>query len=213
MMHIAFAIHERNKSIIPTIVSLFTWSKAYHCQLVFSDGVAITTDISKDVHFTETTYDKWHWVLLPLPWITEEQENDIRITSSVLVENRADYDLIGAIFGRLSKWFNNSGDYFCTELCAELLSTYTPELFKDTWYNPDDIWKIINDKLMKEYPDYAKVWLYTFSKDAQKTNTDDDSSSDSVEESDKISDVSEISAFAKYSTPTYNLCGIVYNKK
>ena len=181
MMHIAFAIHERNKSIIPTIVSLFTWSKAYHCQLVFSDGVAITTDISKDVHFTETTYDKWHWILLPLPWITEEDENNIRIASDVLVKNHAGYDLVGAIFGRFSKWFDTKGEYFCTELCAELLSMYTPELFSDTWYNPDEIWKIINDKLMKEYPDYAKVWLYSFDQNGTTSETQSDTSAISVD--------------------------------
>lgn len=148
MMKIAFAIHKRDRSIIPFIVSLFTWSKAYHCELVFSDGYTVSTDVSHGVYLRYAKYDTYHWVLLPLPWITQSAENSIRNTANKLIENKSGYDLMGAIFGSISKYFNDPNNYFCTELCSSLLQPWTSD-FKQSWYNPDEIWKIISNRLDK----------------------------------------------------------------
>ena len=155
MMYLAVAIHDRDKKIIPTIVSLFTWSKAYHCELGFSDYSVISSDITDDVHFKVPNYDQWGWILLPLPWITKEQEAAIKDKATEIVANKADYDLLGAIFGKFAKIFDRSNAYYCTELCAELLAPYTSEIDPQQWYSPDELWKVISDKLAKEYANFT----------------------------------------------------------
>lgn len=157
MMHIAIAIHDIDNDIVPWLISLFTRSKAYHCELCFSDGTAISSTYPKDVHFKKINYNHWCWVCLPLPWINAAQETQIRKISTELVNNKTEYDLVGAIFGGLSKRLNRKNAYFCSELCVNLLAPYTQEMDKTKWYSPEDLWKICAKKLDAQYPEYMKL--------------------------------------------------------
>lgn len=154
MMYIAIAIHDRDNDLVPFLISLFTRSKAYHCELRFSDGTAISSTYPKDIHFKNITYNHWCWVCLPLPWIDAAQEIVIRKQAEEMVAAGLKYDLVGAIFGKYSKRLNKKDAYFCSELCVELLHSCTPEFDTTKWYSPEDIWKTIANKLDTEFPEY-----------------------------------------------------------
>lgn len=155
MMYLAFAIHDRDNELIPKLISLFTKAKAYHCELRFSDGVAISSTYKRDVYFKKVDYDHWRWVCLPLPWINNESlEAEVRTKAQEIVDSGAKYDLLGALLGKFSQKFNKENDYFCSELCAELIHSYIPGFNNIRWYSPEDLWKEIATRLDEEYPEY-----------------------------------------------------------
>lgn len=155
MLHLAFAIHDRDNELIPKLISLVTKSKAYHCELRFTDGTAISSTYKYNVYFKKVYYDHWRWVCIPLPWISEFEENEIRTKAQEIVDSGARYDLLGAVLGKFSKKFNKKNDYFCSELCAELISPYIDCIDTSKWYSPEDLWKEIATKLDEDYPEFT----------------------------------------------------------
>ena len=153
MMYLAVALNDRSSDIISEIISLATWSKAYHVELIFYDGVAAIADISGVRLESRKEYDTYKWKLVALPFISESKERKIRGKAECMIAANPKYDLKGAIFG---KWFNNLDKddcWFCSELCADLLSEVMPELYTDKWLSPGDVWKIVADHISLVYPE------------------------------------------------------------
>lgn len=160
MMHLAVAVNDRDSSLITILVSLFTWAKAYHCELIFSDGVTITAD-PKGVRFLDDeTYDHYKWVMLPLPQIDTDNEAKIRERAAVLVDRKCGYDYLGAILGRFSATLENSDKWYCSELCRYLLKDDITCLSDNKWITPDRIWKAVATDLDQRYQYYDKPSNY-----------------------------------------------------
>ncbi len=160
MIHLAIAVNNRDNTLIPTLVSLFTWSKAYHCEIVFSDGVTITAD-SKGVRYLEDqVYNHYKWVVLPLPQIDSTSETEIRNLADALVERHPKYDYLGAILGRFSSTLENSDRWYCSELCRYLLKDKIPSLDDNKWITPDRVWKIVAADIDRRYRHYDKPANY-----------------------------------------------------
>ena len=163
MLHVAVAINDKDKSIIPVLVSVFTLSKCYHTELVFTDGQVLTTD-PKGTRFIEREYDRFHWVLIPVPWINHIEEKEIRERAEEIIKTQPKYDWLGAIFGGIHSSIENPKKWFCSELCASLLRKYTPPLDVDKWWSPEKLWKALSEYLDDYDPKYSEGWKFRYRK-------------------------------------------------
>lgn len=154
MLHAMFAVNSRDKTIMPAVISLFTWSKCYHVELLFTDNMALTSTPKGGVHFIERRYDTYNWVALPIPWVKARHAKEIRRWGESLVEAKTQYDFSGAVFGRFSKKMDNPKKYFCSELVAEALRQYSDFLRNDRWYSPEMLWQSLSNHLSAEFPQY-----------------------------------------------------------
>lgn len=144
MLHVAILINDPNKSIFSSIVQVFTKSVASHVELVFSDGVAtIVTPQQVELAKRDTKYDKYHWVMIPLPEITSAQEAAIRKRAEELFAEHPKYDYLGAISGFFGSSRQNKSKWYCGEMVVELLKDYILELGILYWAVPEDIWRIL----------------------------------------------------------------------
>ena len=160
MMHVAIAVNDRDKTLISTAISILTWSKSYHCELIFTNGDVCSVDPTNGVHWTTRVYDRYHWILLPLPWINHKDEKIIRKWCEDKVESNAQYDYLRALFGNFCP-VDDPLKWYCAELVVEAISPFLPEVFSvDKWYSPNDIWKILADKLNDEYPKSNEQWKF-----------------------------------------------------
>lgn len=170
MLHLAVAINDKDRDLIPIFVSIFTLSKSYHTELVFTDGTALICDPT-GVRFGTRTYDRYHWVIIPLPWITRSQEREIRAHAEEIVLSKPKYDWLGAIFGGLTSWFDNPHKWFCSELCCYVLRDFTPALQEDAesihrygkiWWTPELLWRTLSEYLDDHYPKYSEGWKFRY---------------------------------------------------
>lgn len=156
MLHLAVAINDRDKGLIPTLISIFTLSKAYHTELVFTDGKVLIMD-PKGMRFGEPKkYDKYHWVLVPLPWISPMQEDEIRKRAQDFVDLKPKYDWMGALFKGLFH-IEDPEKWYCSEICYELIRDYMPpysEALRTGWRTPEDLWKETALMLSRDFPKY-----------------------------------------------------------
>lgn len=159
MMYVAVALNGRSSELIPALVSLFTWSKAYHCELVFSDGYAVVCD-PLGVRIEKREYDHYRWCFVPLPMINEPEEESIRVEAERLVSLNPKYDYLGALLGRFHANFQNKNKWFCSEITQYLLKPYIYGLNTDEWMSPGDVWKITADYITLNYPDYNNILNY-----------------------------------------------------
>ena len=144
MIQVAILINDPNKSIFSRIVNVFTRSVASHVELVFSDGVAtIVTPQERVLAKREEPYDLYHWVMIPLPEITEEQEKAIREKAEKLFAMHPKYDYLGAISGFFGSCRQDKSKWYCGELVVELLKDYVPELGVFYWAIPEEIWYVL----------------------------------------------------------------------
>lgn len=148
MMCVAIAVNNRNPQLIPTLVSLFTWSKAYHCELIFSNGKSLVVDPS-GVYWSEAEFDPYQWVVLPLPQVTPEAEAKILSEAQSIIEKKPKYDWLGAIFGKFAKFLDREDRWFCSELTAYLLRDQLPKFDYDRWISPAGVWRVVADYLME----------------------------------------------------------------
>lgn len=150
MMYVAVLINDPNKSILSRIVQVFTKSVASHVELVFSDGTAaIVTPQWMTLEKRKDKYDLYHWVMIPLPEITETMEKEIRERTIDIYKDAPRYDYLGAVSGYFRSCVQNESDWYCGELVVELLREYIPELepLADTWATPELVWKtLVNRK-------------------------------------------------------------------
>lgn len=144
MLQLAVLVNDPKKSWLSKLVNIFTRSHASHVELVFSDGVAtIVTPSTIALAKRASGYDKYHWVLVPLPHIYEAQEYIIRYNANLLYAKRFKYDYLGAISGLFGSARQNKDKWYCGEIVAELLKDYIPELGELDWATPDKVWKIV----------------------------------------------------------------------
>lgn len=147
MIQVAILINDPNKSILSRIVSFFTRSVASHVELVFSDGAAaIVTPKERVLAKREDPYDCYHWVMIPLPEITEVQEALIRKRAEELFAENPKYDYLGAISGFFGSCRQDKSKWYCGELVVELLKDYVPELNVLYWAIPEEIWFMLANK-------------------------------------------------------------------
>lgn len=144
-MSIAFAINNSNKKLIPTIISIYTFSKYYHCELVFSDNKTLCCSV-KGLQWLNRDYTKNNWEVLPLNKISGVQEYQIREEAADIFLNYKGYDWIAAVLGRLNYRINDTNRWFCSELCAHLLEPYYDAITRTRWWSPDALYKAIKNK-------------------------------------------------------------------
>lgn len=154
MMFLAIAVNNRDSNLIPLIVGLATWSKAYHCELVFSDGVTLQSTPKHVGYVDKVVYDRYKWVLLPLPQISGEREYAIRAMADSLLAKNPTYDYVGAIFGRFIPTAGDSNKWYCSELCRYLLKDDISAIKDEKWITPDRIWEAVANDLDTKYPQY-----------------------------------------------------------
>lgn len=157
MMKLAFAINDRNRSWISSLICIFTKAKAYHCELIFSDGNGVSAFPSEGITFGPKDYnDTYSWVQLPLYWINEYEEQAIRNELQKIMTESKGYDYIGATFGKYWHAAQDSRRWFCSELCATLIAPYVDTIKPhDKWYSPDELWKDVSWALsMDRYVPY-----------------------------------------------------------
>lgn len=164
MLHLAVAINDRNHDLIPFLISLFTWSKAYHTELVFTDGQVLKCDPNGGVRIEPVAgFNRYQWTLVPLPWINWVQEAEIRKRAESIVAAKPEYDWIGALFGGISSSAEDPSKWFCSELCAELIRDYTEGIKNDKkWFSPDRLWKSTTSFLEIFEPRYSEVWKFRY---------------------------------------------------
>ena len=166
MLHAAFAINQRNPELIPNLVSWLTWSPVYHCELLFSDGNAISAERS-GVQWVQRIYDWYNWVTLPMPWIDWLTEKSIKSKAAEILKQHPDgkpeYDYFGAIFGRLETRLEDSTKWYCTELINYLIGDYTPNINMRRWYSPGMLWQTLSDYLWQYKPEYQQSWCFRYS--------------------------------------------------
>lgn len=158
MVSLAFSLNKRDPELTSFLISLFTWSKCFHCELIFSDKKVLRCD-NKGIYWTEAIHPYYLWTVLPLPTITTEQEQSMREKAEQLVASKAKYDWTGAILGSFSPYFNSPERWFCSELCAYLLTDALPMIFTDPkkYWTPGNLWKAIGAYLSQQgvYNEYT----------------------------------------------------------
>ena len=154
MMSLAVAINNVKDNFIPAMINIFTFSRCYHTELILSDGTAIYCGPKGVKYIKRDNYDMYSWILIPLNEIDAEAEDHIKKEVNRYIEQNAKYDWIGAIFGRFSSNFNDESKWFCSELCAKLLSPYYPELgIKNVWWSPEKLWKMFGTHTLIKFVD------------------------------------------------------------
>lgn len=152
MMYLATAVNDRDAVLIPSVISLFTFGRAYHSELVFSDNNAIVVT-PKLIGYAKHTYDWYEWSLVPLPMITPEDELKIRADADGILAGHPTYDYFGAILGQFGKWANSESRWYCSELCRYLLRNHFKDLGeRDKFISPTTLWKKVAAQVKACYP-------------------------------------------------------------
>lgn len=163
MMKIAFAVNSRNSAIMPWFISMFTWSKVYHSEIIFSDDKTITAHPDGGVEFLDNIdYDYYHWIVLPLPWIDDIEERHIRKEAERIVASGAKYDYIGAVLGPIWPHMQDNNKWFCSELCAHLLYNASLTIWEDAgrgvrWFTPERIWRNLSEEISWRNKEYNHI--------------------------------------------------------
>lgn len=137
MMQVAFNI---GKPVDPIdyVIRFFTGTKCYHCELVFSDGRSFSSDPKsngtryKRIDYSDT--EKWH--LIPLPWITPQEESIIQ--SFCNRELGCKYDWKAVFLGWLITPCNDLSRWYCCEVCHSGIKPFL-KYAHDRWYNPQGL--------------------------------------------------------------------------
>lgn len=149
MIQVAFRIG-KPKDIIDLVIVFFSASCCTHCELVFSNGESFSSDPKsggtrfKDIDYSNAS----EWELIPLPWITETEEHEIRAAATYELGCR--YDWLAILLGWLIVPWNKLNQWFCTEIGMHLLSPYlkrpttawlTPSAYRSIIRREYDLWK------------------------------------------------------------------------
>lgn len=145
MMKLAIEVNAYSGDWLANLVSLFTRSRAFHVEPVFSDGVAFVATPSF-TGLSSHAYDKYHWVLIDCPWIDAEEEKKQRVWAESVVLKDIKYDYLGAISGFFGSDREDPNKWYCGEVCAKIFGDTVPELKELKWAIPDKVWEIIAKK-------------------------------------------------------------------
>ncbi len=143
MMHLLLNVNEPKPNIKTLLVRIFIRSPVFHTELQFSDGSCFSSDPSDGVRYKKIPFDPYQWIKIPLPWITPDDEERIRLWCNN--ELGCEYDWMGAVLGMINHRHQNDNKWFCSEICAAAIRPYTPILKKDYWYNPRNLWEVVSD--------------------------------------------------------------------
>lgn len=152
MMYLAVNINDENHNVTSLIVNIFTKSKSYHVEPVFSDGYAYRAS-PKQVGYVKEEYNYYEWTLIPLPFIDEVNEAIIRKWFDDLDETHPKYDFLGAISGVFGSSREDPDKWYCGELCVKAFGKYVPELNELTWATPEKVWKYVSDHVKYKHSD------------------------------------------------------------
>lgn len=149
MMKLAFYVGL--DTIGDKLVKVLTGSDITHCELVFSDGMCFSSRYNRGTEFTKYfNLDNPNiWMIMDLPWISEEQEK--RIREFCYQEEGCQYDWLALVLGRLNPMHNHPEKWFCSEICSHVLKQYTKGL-NDFWYTPGRLYCDLKDNLCFNLP-------------------------------------------------------------
>lgn len=142
MMYLATAVND--SSLMASLISIYTRSRSYHSELVFSDGSAFAI-AGKSIEMVNRKYDWYKWHLVPLPMIGSDDEQLIKRDVQEILESNPKYDWLGAICGMWYSRLQNPDKWYCSEFCRMELKRFIPTLNNDNkWITPDRLLKIVS---------------------------------------------------------------------
>lgn len=143
MMYLATAVND--SSLMSSLISIYTRSRSYHSELVFSDGHAFSIS-GKSIEMVKRKYDWYKWHLVPLPMIESGDEECIKQDVEEVLKSNPKYDWLGAICGMWCSHLQNPNNWYCSEFCRMELRRFIPTLNKDDkWITPDRLLKIVSE--------------------------------------------------------------------
>ena len=143
MMYLATAVND--SSLVSSLISIYTRSRSYHSELVFSDGSAFAIS-GKGIEMVKRKYDWYKWHLVPLPMVESGDEEFIKKDVQEILESNPKYDWLGAIGGMWCSRLQNPKRWYCSEFCRSELKRFIPTLNNDNkWITPDRLLRIVSD--------------------------------------------------------------------
>ena len=143
MMYLATAVND--SSLVSSLISIFTRSRSYHSELVFSDGYAFAIS-GKRIEMVKRNYDWYKWHLVPLSMIESHDEELIKKDVQEILESNPKYDWLGAIGGMWCSRLQNPNRWYCSEFCRSELKRFIPTLNNDNkWITPDRLLRIVSE--------------------------------------------------------------------
>lgn len=143
MMYLATAVND--SSLVSSLISIFTRSRSYHSELVFSDGYAFAIS-GKRIEMVKRNYDWYKWHLVPLSMIESHDEELIKKDVQEILASNPKYDWLGAIGGMWCSRLQNPNRWYCSEFCRSELKRFIPTLNNDSkWITPDRLLRIVSD--------------------------------------------------------------------
>ena len=143
MMYLATAVND--SSLVSSLISIYTRSRSYHSELVFSDGSAFAIS-GKGIKMVKRKYDWYKWHLVPLPMVESGDEEFIKKDVQEILESNPKYDWLGAIGGMWCSRLQNPHRWYCSEFCRKELKRFIPALNNDDkWITPDRLLKIVSE--------------------------------------------------------------------
>ena len=143
MMYLATAIND--SSLVSSLISIYTRSRSYHSELVFSDGYAFVIS-GKRIEMVKRKSDWYNWHLVPLPMVESGDEEFIKKDVQEILESNPKYDWLGAIGGMWCSHLQNPDKWYCSEFCRKELKRFIPALNNDDkWITPDRLLKIVSE--------------------------------------------------------------------
>lgn len=142
-MYLATAVND--SSLVSSLISIYTRSRSYHSELVFSDGSAFAIS-GKGIEMVKRKYDWYKWHLVPLPMVESGDEEFIKKDVQEILESNPKYDWLGAIGGMWCSHLQNPDRWYCSEFCRKELKRFIPALNNDDkWITPDRLLKIVSE--------------------------------------------------------------------
>ena len=142
-MYLATAVND--SSLVSSLISIYTRSRSYHSELVFSDGSAFAIS-GKGIEMVKRKYDWYKWHLVPLSMIESGDEEFIKKDVQEILESNPKYDWLGAIGGMWCSRLQNPDKWYCSEFCRKELKRFIPTLNNDNkWITPDRLLKIVSE--------------------------------------------------------------------
>lgn len=143
MMYLATAVND--SSLVSSLISIFTRSRSYHSELVFSDGYAFAIS-GKRIEMVKRNYDWYKWHLVPLSMIESHDEELIKKDVQEILASNPKYDWLGAIGGMWCSRLQNPNRWYCSEFCRSELKRFIPTLNNDSkWITPDRLLRIVSE--------------------------------------------------------------------
>lgn len=135
--------------LLGSAIRAFKHRGVSHVELLFSDGMAGTSDREKGgvVLYHLGDPDPADWITIEIPGILPDEER--RIRAFIEGELGCPYDMMGIIFAQVFPWHRESPTaWFCSELVVAALKTVLPGLFpkRPCDYDPAAVLLILTER-------------------------------------------------------------------